>query len=388
MTNAPKIVIDRLRAARPDQTHPDADLLTAFAEQALSETEREGVLEHLTLCGDCREVIVVALPAADIEIADVPVAAETDAVRTKPRQAKPEGSWLNTVWPRLARPNLRWAALAAGVVVAASLVLTHPGKLNQQQPPSANRQSSIASTSGSTSASTSSASDSELAASSVPTPSREANSDGPLADNKKEAARAGKPPAATGLRPSPETLMARNDWPPIEKAKPAPPSTATLGSDTNEQQKTGTLPGADVMSGTGFSSSTGPALAQRNSAFTWTIVGGVLQRSRDSGQSWQNALHSDHPLLCYGSEGDDVWAGGKVGTLFHSTNNGESWVQVHPSIEAQQLIADITRIDVRGTDLGGTDLQGDPRSATQIVVSTSNNEVWSSADGGKTWQKN
>jgi hypothetical protein len=75
MAEVPKIVYDRLRAARPvpdrplaepgapEQSHPDADLLTAFAEQALSATERDGVLDHLALCGDCREVIALALPA-------------------------------------------------------------------------------------------------------------------------------------------------------------------------------------------------------------------------------------------------------------------------------------------------------------------------------------
>ncbi len=125
------------------------------------------------------------------------------------------------------------------------------------------------------------------------------------------------------------------------------------------------------MSTATFSSLASPSLTQHNS--TWTIAAGVLQHSLDSGQSWQNALHADHPLLCYASHGDEVWTGGQAGTLFHSTNNGVTWVQVQPSIKGQQLTADITQIDLSG--------------AMQIVVSTSNNEVWSSADGGKTWQK-
>src|SRR5208282_5646971 len=102
MTEVPKIVYDRLRAARPERalpdralperagperTHPDADLLPAFAEQALAATERDGVLEHLAFCGDCREVIALALPAADIVAA--PIATET-AVRATPVPAKSE----------------------------------------------------------------------------------------------------------------------------------------------------------------------------------------------------------------------------------------------------------------------------------------------------------
>src|ERR1700686_3077508 len=61
MTEVPKIVYDRLRAAVPERAHPDVDLLSAFAEQALSATEREGVLQHLALCGDCRWVAAAVL---------------------------------------------------------------------------------------------------------------------------------------------------------------------------------------------------------------------------------------------------------------------------------------------------------------------------------------
>src|ERR1035437_8928802 len=118
MTEVPKIVYDRLRAVLPDragpeQAHPEADLLTAFAEQALSATERDGVLEHLALCGNCREVIALALPAADIVAA--PVATETEAARATAIPAKAERGWLAS--PVFAWPSLRWAALAAGVAV-------------------------------------------------------------------------------------------------------------------------------------------------------------------------------------------------------------------------------------------------------------------------------
>jgi photosystem II stability/assembly factor-like uncharacterized protein len=72
-----------------------------------------------------------------------------------------------------------------------------------------------------------------------------------------------------------------------------------------------------------------------------------------------------------------VWTGGQAGTLFHSGNSGITWVQVQPSIKGQALSSDITHIDVRG----------DVRGPAEIIVSTSNNEIWSSADGGKTWEK-
>src|SRR5271157_808852 len=120
MTEVPKIVYDRLRAALPgralperlgpERAHPEADLLTAFAEKALSPTERDGVLEHLALCGDRREVVALALPAADMVAA--PIAAEGEAVRATAVPTKAERNWLTS--RKFAWPTLRWAVLAAG----------------------------------------------------------------------------------------------------------------------------------------------------------------------------------------------------------------------------------------------------------------------------------
>ena len=123
----------------------------------------------------------------------------------------------------------------------------------------------------------------------------------------------------------------------------------------------------------------------------WAITGGVLQRSLDSGQSWQDALHADHPLLCYASHDADVWTGGQAGILFHSANSGVTWVQVQPSNKTRQLSSDITHIELRNTEVRNDELRGnlrdDVRGPAAILLSTSNNEIWSSADGGKTWAK-
>jgi hypothetical protein len=432
MTEVPKIVYDRLRAARPEhslpggatpsQVHPDANLLTAFAEQALSAVERDGVLDHLALCGDCRELIALALPAADIVSA--PIAAETETVRTTPIPANVQRNWLTS--PKFAL-SLRWAALAAGVAVVAAVLLVHPGKLNQATLPSANRQIAITVPPASGSEIASSSTDQSAAspktgegrpkselrlskklnAGKVVTQPPQAERGILLADNKKDSGQADKlspsPPAGafafdastgraktetvevvgavTAAAPSAENnLMARAETPAIAKAKPAP-----QGIEPNEQQKTqaAVVPAParaqarNAMSAAKLAAPVSPAFARN---VTWTIAAGVLQRSLDSGQSWQNALRADRPLLCYASRDEDVWAGGQAGTLFHSVDNGITWVQVQPSIKAQQLASDVTHIDLRNGDV-----RGDVRGHAEIVVSTSNNEIWSSADGGKTW---
>jgi len=98
MPSIPNIVRERLKAAKPVANHPDADVLTAFAEQSLPKVERARVLDHLARCSDCREVVALALPATE----------DVGVVTLAPRRG-----WLT--WP-----TLRWAFVAAGIMVIAS----------------------------------------------------------------------------------------------------------------------------------------------------------------------------------------------------------------------------------------------------------------------------
>src|SRR5579864_7669055 len=100
MAELPKIVQQRLKVSAPAGIHPDADLLTAFAEQALAPPERSRIMDHLARCGDCREIVALALPE-EVEIAH--------GARVAARSA-----WFR--WPAL-----RWAAVAASVIAVASV---------------------------------------------------------------------------------------------------------------------------------------------------------------------------------------------------------------------------------------------------------------------------
>ena len=461
MTEVPKIVYDRLHAAVPEQTHPEADLLTAFAEQALSATERDGVLQHLALCGDCREVVALALPAADLApLQTAPQTANEDgARRTGSRAGTPASHKLSFAWP-----TLRWAALAAGVAVAAAVLLVHPGKLNQATLPSVSPQvattappassSQIASSSVPSSSPSSPIASSpaeqfavradtdearpnselqlsrKLKAGRVVTPSPQAESAMLLADNKKDSRQSDRlsaapsasasafnydarrtraatetvevsdaAAAATTEHSSENVLMARNETPrtnapPIEKAKPAPQEMeGNMAGNEVQKAHVAAVPGPARAQARGMMSAAklaSPATPTPAHNVTWAITGGVLRRSLDSGKSWQDALRADHPLLCYSSRDEDVWTGGQAGTLFHSADGGITWVQVQPSLKARQLSSDITHIDLRNEELYGNvggEFRDNARGPAEILLSTSNNEIWSSTDGGKTWSK-
>lgn len=116
MSELPKIALKRLRAGASTakartgpgsfqgSEHPDANLFSAFAEQSLTNAEREQVLMHLSHCTECREVAAL-LPPAEAEGSVV-------------RQVTPERHW--NLWP-----VLRWGSLIAALGVVTVVVGLH-----------------------------------------------------------------------------------------------------------------------------------------------------------------------------------------------------------------------------------------------------------------------
>ncbi len=397
MTEIPKIVQDRLRITAQAPQHPDANQLTAFAEQSLSASERDSVLRHLALCGDCRDILALALPASDDFASPVFVAEPASNVA---RPALPAKAPL--AWPRLAWPTLRWASLAAGVALAAVVLTMHPKKPNQAMIPSANPPATtpVAQLAP------------PVSMSPVSSPVVQQPATKLLARNRQPSERtkkAGTPSPAMAFAPSSsstavevtsgvsqtlttetasfEVAMAAPAAPPIEKAKPAlqapdlPPQ-SELSPASNQAPQTDSPAGAAARKSMAGMSSAKRSVADAASAqlilaapkVTWQISGGALKKSVDSGRNWQNAFHPDRPLLCYASIQQDVWAGGVAGTLFHSSDNGVTWTTVQPAIHDLHLSADITSINLK--------------NGQEFTLTTASHELWSTPDGGKTWQRN
>src|ERR1700682_4531800 len=94
----------RLSARPAPQVHPEADMLAAYVEQALPAAERDQIVRHLADCAECREVAALSLPMQP----------EPSLSRTLLAGGR---GWLL---------GLRWAGLAATVVIVAALAIKQP----------------------------------------------------------------------------------------------------------------------------------------------------------------------------------------------------------------------------------------------------------------------
>jgi len=437
MSEVPKIVHDRLRASAPGEAHPDADVLTAFAEQALSGAEREDVVRHLARCGDCREVVALSIPPT--EIVTQPRAGR-DGVSAAGTAGMGLRSWF--VWP-----NLRWAAMAAAVVVFVAVLTLRPERQHKSMVETVNQQAEKIASSTDASAKPAATLGDRAVAPVAGTPAKPDNSlarearaskmiapqplraqiqaatdsaaqfagkkradsleskrnfsfeadklavkvpaapaasaNGGIVASEQPAPMIGSSQetvevtAAAGMvppAPTEDRLMARNvAAPPIEKAKPAAKEEAQLKNQVQDSGTQNKIAAAYSNSDTAFALQKTRSKQSKDVAPQWSLAQGKLQRSLDAGATWQIALQLQHPLLSFGARGCDVWAGGQTGTLFHSTDGGTTWTMVEPSAKSESLRSDIVAIEVRGP--------------AEIVLSTSNNESWTTGDAGKTWDK-
>lgn len=374
MTEIPKIVHQRLRAAvggdGSDGAHPDANALNAFAEQALSLTERENVVAHLALCGTCREVVLTALP--EIVVPEVLVVAEPQAILAPVAVTKQRRALL---WP-----SLRWGMLAAGVVTA--ILLAHPG-FEHLTNSARNRAASTVQQP----ATAEIRPQSTVGKSVVGSSGTEAKSD-TLASNEatKAQANAGSNPRLNSAAASrnhgmntrkrvsePAALVAENrvtsaDHPfssgseaaAIVRAKPA------LGASAQAQKTLS--PGESTLDETA-----GPSSGVLKESPRWEVEAGSLKRSLDGGLSWETVLQPASSLLCYASRGAQMWAGGQGGTLLHSGDGGANWSTITVSVGGKILNSDIKDISLE-----------DP---AVVVLTTTDGKQLASKDSGRSWEQ-
>jgi len=120
-----------------------------------------------------------------------------------------------------------------------------------------------------------------------------------------------------------------------------------------------------------------PALARAVAlpVWQWSLSSeGVVERSVDNGKTWQPvSVAAGATFRAVSSLLNHIWAGGKSGLLYHSGDSGQHWIQVVPTTGTERLQAEITQLQLV-----------DPQ---HIVLTTSNSETWTTADGGQTWTR-
>jgi photosystem II stability/assembly factor-like uncharacterized protein len=108
-------------------------------------------------------------------------------------------------------------------------------------------------------------------------------------------------------------------------------------------------------------------------AAVWSVTSdGKVRRSTDGGKtSEQIEVSHEVKFRVVAALGNDVWAGGAGGTLFHSTDRGVTWSRVSLSVEGNTIAETITGIQLR--------------DAQHLTVTAASGSQWASDDGGQHW---
>jgi len=406
----PNTVRQRLQAGedkvRSRQIHPDAEVLTAFAEYSLTECERAEVFDHVAQCGDCRDILFLAAP-------------QTEAVQIL-HKVPAHGGWLS--WP-----VLRWGALGACVVIVGAVVTLHynSGRLDasrQEAAPIIIAKEIPPATQGSVATRADikipeqnvseqqkiSEQRDKLAKkfSSAIEPARHASSavpkfpmqfDGPMqaVGGPSTAAKVAPPFGARLAKSGSQALKADTrtqeqkdelDYLNPDDTKVASANSQRASSQTIQVQAASPTVGTDSST---VSAAVSPAetsqlkVTGRNVADLFPLASGprwmltsagALQRSLDQGHTWERVPVASNALFhALSVQGAEIWVGGPAGALYHSANSGQSWTRIIPTSNGESLSAEITKIEFVGQQNG--------------TVTTNSGENWVTTDSGKSWQK-
>jgi hypothetical protein len=301
-----KLVSARLQAEGVGP-HPASELLAAYAENNLSPHDRHTLLAHLAACADCRDALYLSMPEVDTQ----PV--------LRPSYNSPS---------RLA---VRWATLAASVVILGAVLLTNREMFYQHSP--------------------------SVQPYSPAPPQKVAE----LKESRRDQ-------SADMLAPA---IQATAKVRPPFKHMTAKPQASMQFDQSGEVHFASSQPVNDAkQASSARGASEEMALAKDKKAaspVTWSLsADGNVQRSLDSGTTWQSLPVAGSPFHAISSVGNDIWVGGNAGALYHSADAGQSWEKIAPV-----STDDITYLQF-----------SDPQNG---LLNTANGQVWSTSDGGRSW---
>jgi hypothetical protein len=372
MQEISKIVLERLHKQSAQEIHPDANLLAAFAERGLAEAERAQVVEHLARCGDCRDVVALALPALEAMGANAAMAARK--------------SWFS--WPAL-----RWGLVAAGVAAVASVGVV---QFEHRQVQGGAFSAEVARNEPATGTVSSVEVPATIAANTpneIKAGSRKNSFEtNPVAQKvPAKGKQARTPTVLPTVALEEKSAIAQNQIADqlVHRSAASPDVVKAKNPAPAEMQS--------AIAGPNVPLQTEPAMMAR-ALPRWSISSnGGLQRSFDAGGSWEdvNVEVDDYspqaaneaggqgqsekeagmpPVFrAVAAIGSEVWAGGVNGLLYHSADSGTRWTKISPSSGDAVLTGDISGIQFSDAQHG--------------AITASSGEVWTTSDNGRSWNR-
>lgn len=416
MTGLPQSVRNRLGAQQlATSAHPDADVLNAFMEDALTAGERSSVLDHLARCPTCREVVAISGSLPE-EVAAIPVPGAP--------QRKRLWNW----------GTLRWGAPAVAVVVIGAAVLLRLGTGDverrpatpvheqvQQKPSPVEKRETLQDASPQKPTPESAKKEGTLTAGRIETKTKSDSRDygyfakqrqslpskdqrknesptdqvtpmgGALASQSRVAVDKLEPSAkpaesrAESLAPPPPQLartqeLSSSDALQIDSA--ASPITAGALADSKETDRRKSVvakaaapsPRRDGAFPAGNSSNSyvlGQTVQAPKVAAAWRVSQGRLMKTYDR-IAWNEVVFPEAAeITTYSAIGPHVWAGGKKGHLYHSIDSGETWSRVVLGTPASEE-------DIRGIEF---------KDINSGTITTASGTTWKTTNAGRTWAR-
>lgn len=392
--NLPKPVLDALGRQPLPTDHPSADVLTAFAENALVGDEYRRTADHLSRCAECRGIAFLASSAADKPLEVEEQVAAAYAARRR----------------RMAR--LVWGmSIAAGVLIVASSLVWWRHESARPQMQMASRE-----------VGTPAAQPVEPAQESQPAIESKSNTE--LESQTQSHSSIGSKPATVPqttaeLAASPASVAKSQSRTVVGAQNVSPKGAQTLGMGSSAGIVAGAVPvpakaaptpaprepATIAISGTpltiGTASTAAPAARHANSfaAVPGGPVAGVVPGSALSPPITAGAMRATHPLWRIAPDGhlehlifeswsrvladqkatfrvvsvvgNHVWVGGSGGALFHSHDAGQNWEQVALTTPSGRETSTIVSIQFDDAQHGTVTTD----SGTRCITS----------DGGGTW---
>jgi len=346
-----------LAQSQQAKLHPDSDLLTAFAEDALLPNERVNVLEHLAVCAQCREALQISFGATSVAAGEV-------------RKLRPQHLQLRSWFP--------WVAVAAGLLVVGSAVLLHQQSRQVSQPSSQIARNEMQTAPAQTAQQSKTLPQPKASHPKHTTPWIDAvtvipeNAANPtaIAPEKEAAIRSPEQVRDTNATVAVQTENATIETQPVNLQ-------ALIKNQSAAGGGIGSGSGAGLGQGASGRLSLGPLaaaprMAMRPAQSNWRINSqGQVEHALGDG-TWQSVLTSEKSKMRVVSLiGQNLWVGGENSRLYHSTDNGTTWVAVMlPDKDGRWHV--LTQISFQTQQAG--------------KVIAEDGVFWTTEDSGRTWK--